>query len=271
MRYFVGAEQQFASYWHGTAQLPEGACPGGEGTCDERVILTIQKGSNQSKLVQRFDQADSLQYNILGGRLALTGFDDIASCQIPYGMNDIEGSCIPNRLAGFEYSDGNQAPSGFLSIADHLQLSWSAPGAALVTDLLGLNASAYDSLTFRIAVIRPMGQEVQVTLTDLAGRTATVTASDFSDALYLGPKAKRGGRPMTDASDDLPFANGSVAQLLNMVAIPLKAFPTIDRGLNRSRGRGRAQPQRAALAGKGFVSCWQLPMLEMRHSRLVLT
>ncbi|WP_233203206.1 hypothetical protein, partial [Chitinimonas sp. BJB300] len=41
-------------------------------------------------------------------------------------------------------------------------------------------------------------------------------------------------------------------------------------GLNRSRGRGRAQPQRAALAGKGFVSCWQLPMLEMRHSRLVL-
>ncbi|MGQ5525547.1 alpha/beta hydrolase family protein [Chitinimonas sp. PSY-7] len=230
MRHFVGGEQKFAGYWNGTAQLPAAACPGGVGTCDERVVLTIQKGSHQSKLVQRFDQTDSLSFNALGGGVALTGFDNIASCQMPYGIGNTMGACIPDRLEDFEYPDAQfeQTATGFRSVADHLELSWSKPGATFVTNLQGMSAVTYDALTFRVAVIRPMGQEIAVTLTDTAGRTATVTASDFSDALYLAPKPKRDGLPMTDAPDDILFANGSVVQLLNMVAIPLKAFPGVD-------------------------------------------
>jgi hypothetical protein len=116
-----------------------------------------------------------------------------------------------------------------LSIADHLQLAWSAPNASVVTDLRGLSARGMDSLTFRIGVVRPMGQEVLVTLTDGASRTATLTASDFSNALYNAPRAKADGRPLVDHPDDAAFAyQGEVKILMNMVAIPLAAFEGVD-------------------------------------------
>lgn len=57
--------------------------------------------------------------------------------------------------------------------------------------------------------------------------SASVTASDYSDALYLMPKAKGNGRPMIDDKNDEAFI-GSAPQLLNMVAIPLAAFSGID-------------------------------------------
>ena len=66
-----------------------------------------------------------------------------------------------------------------------------------------------------------------------------------------------GKRPTAAKAEIRPDASGN-RQLVGL-------------GLNRSRGRVRAEPQRAALADKRFVLRWQLPMLEMRHSRLVLT
>ncbi|WP_207005373.1 hypothetical protein, partial [Trinickia mobilis] len=232
MRFHVGGERQFAAYWNGHAQLPDAACPAGKGPCDARVVTTTQRDATHRMLIQRFEPDNSLARNVLGGALAFSGFDALARCTMPFGDSGTVGHCTPNRLDGFEYegsSSGSASAShGLLSIADHLEAAWSAPDATVTTDLKGVSADGYDSLTFRLAVVRPMGQEVVVTLTDTAGKSASVNASDFSDALYLGPQQKADGRPLVDAADDAPFANGAAAQLLNMVAIPLAALSNVD-------------------------------------------
>lgn len=224
MRYHVGGEQKFAAYWNGTAQLPEAACELGKKTCDERVVLTVQKSDSKRRLIQRFEQDNSLIQNELGGANAFSGFDTdgLARCAMSLGVSIDPGKCTPSQLPGFEYGRG-----GFLSLADHAELAWSQSDATIVTDLTGISAKGNDSLTFRIAVVRPMGQEVLVTLTDSSGKSATVTASDFSDALYNGPRPKGNGRPLADHPDDKIWSD-KVPQLLNMVAIPLKAFEGID-------------------------------------------
>ncbi|UXN62499.1 alpha/beta hydrolase family protein [Phyllobacterium zundukense] len=258
MRYHVGGEQKFAAYWNGTAQLPEAACEEDKKTCDERTVLTVQKGDYRRKLIQRFAQADSLKRNQLGGAVTYSGFDDngLVRCNMPIGPAN--GSWVYERtkcfdvggkssdaLKDFAYPLGWWSHSnpdgargiGFLSIADHAELAWSKPNATIITDLAGLSTKGVDSLTFRIAVVWPMGQEVLVSMTDSTGKTATVTASDYSDALYntLALKAVSGPKkddpskdiPMTDRTDDALWAK-SVPQLLNMVAIPLAAFEGID-------------------------------------------
>ena len=188
MRYHVGGEMKFASWWNGMAQLPDDACPSGKGPCDERIVLTTQKPANRRLLIQNFEWADSLRRNLVGGTVLFSGFDASARCNMPSAA-DTGGTCLPKRLPGFEYFnwDGGK---GLLSIADQAQLAWSKPNASIVSDLKDLSARDYDSLTFRIAVVRPMGQEVLVTLTDTAGKSATVTASDFTNALYNAPRRK---------------------------------------------------------------------------------
>jgi len=226
MRYHVGGEQKFAAYWNGTARMPDAACASGKGPCDERVMLTVQKDIGRRKLIQSFDDSGSLERNRLGGSIAFSGFDTdgLAQCAMPLDGRGFVIECTPARPEGFNYGyDGK----GFLSIADHAELSWSKSNAVMTTDLTGISAKGTDSLTFRIAVIRPIGQEMLVTLADSAGKTATVTASDFSDALYNLPRPKGDERPMVDHSDDGRWTE-QVPQLLNMVAIPLKAFEGVD-------------------------------------------
>ncbi|WP_457299159.1 hypothetical protein [Phyllobacterium sp. P5_D12] len=239
MRYHVGGEKIFATYWNGLAQVPEAACPKAYGRCDERFVLTVQKGGASRKLIQRFEPTTSPETNLLGGTITFSGFDDSARCEMPAGAYSA-GACTPKRLPGFEFNgDGG---NGLRSIADHAELAWSKPKTdtqpverAIITDLKDLSAKEYDSLTFRIAVVRPMGQEVLVTLTDTAGKSHTVDASNFSDALYNAPKRKKGGTtpkeedlPRLDDPTDAPYANGQVKMLMNMVAIPLQAFEGID-------------------------------------------
>jgi hypothetical protein len=232
MRFQVGGEQQFAAYWNGHAQLPDAACPNGKGPCDARVVVTTQRDAANRMLIQRFEQSNSLAQNLLGGALAFSRFDALARCSMPFGDNKSVGDCTPNRLDGFEYqsfsSGSDSASRGLLSIADHLEAAWSASGATITTDLKNISTKGYDSLTFRLAVVRPMGQEVVVTLTDTAGKSTSVNASAFSDALYLGPQQTADGRPLVDAIEDKPFENGAPTQLLNMIAIPLAAFSNID-------------------------------------------
>ncbi len=250
MRYHVGGEQKFAAYWNGHAQLPKEACQVGVEICDERVVLTVQKDFSHRKLIQRFDQADSMERNHLGGSTKFTGFDEtngLARCTMPVGpanasWTHVFAECFDvlgkstDVLKGFEYPKGWQGNAthkgsdgtGFLSIADHAELAWSKPNASITTDLSGLSAKGTDALTFRIAVVRPMGQEVEVTLTDSAGNHKTIAASDFSDALYNTPGPKGGGgRPLVDHPDDAQWVE-KVPQLLNMVAIPLQAFEGVD-------------------------------------------
>jgi hypothetical protein len=165
MRYHVGGEQKFEAYWNGTARLPGAACPSGNGPCDERVILTVQKQS--AKVINRFDKPDALTVSSLGGSVTLAGFDNdgLAVCAMGLGDRSVAGSCSPKRLPGFEYRRNSR---GLLSTAEHAELSWSKPGASIAMDLKDLSIKGYDSLTFRIAVVQPMGQEVLVTLTDSA-------------------------------------------------------------------------------------------------------
>ncbi|RCW80634.1 alpha/beta hydrolase family protein [Phyllobacterium bourgognense] len=233
MRYHVGGEHKFAAYWNGTAQLPNAACPSTDGPCDEHIVLTVQKGAPSRKLIARFERDDSVNSNELGGTISLNGFTALARCEMPIGNDYSIGSiCQPGLLDGFQYAinpNGEWRNYGMLSIADQLDLAWSNPNASLVTDLKGLSAKGMDSLTFRIGVVRPTGQEVLVTLTDGAGRTATLTASDFSNATYNAPRPKADDRPLKDHPDDEVFANkGELKVLMNMVAIPLKAFEGVD-------------------------------------------
>ncbi|WP_271895418.1 hypothetical protein [Candidatus Phyllobacterium onerii] len=234
MRYHVGGETQFAAYWNGVGALPKAACPLGIGPCDERIVLTVQKGGASLTLVQRFDQSNSLKLNALKRAITFSGFDDEVRCGMPADVTDDWGSlpllrCDPKSLPDFGYG----SYTGLASIADHVKLVWSKPATnapkrevSIVEDITGISAKGFDSLTFRIAVVRPMGQEVEVTLTDTAGKSHTVDASNFSDALYNAPRRKKGGTtpkeedlPMLDDPTDAPYANGEVKILLNMVAI----------------------------------------------------
>lgn len=206
MRYHVGGEKLFASYWNGAAHMPAASCPSGQGACDARVILTVQQGDDARKIILSYNWGDSLTRNALGGDIAFSGYD-------AFNLN-----CC----------------NGVQSVVPSAELAWSKPNASIVTDLKGLSGKGFDALTFRIAVVRPMGQEVYVTLTDSAGKVATVTASNFSDALYNAPRKKAGGDvepedvlPLKDDPADTIYAE-DVKKLLNMVAIPLRAFEGID-------------------------------------------
>jgi hypothetical protein len=242
MRYHIGGEEKFAAYWNGMAKLPAAACPAGIAPCDERMVLSVQKSADHNKLIQRFELANSMEQNLLGGAITFAGFNDSARCVTPSGA-DTPGVCTPKRLSGLEFDEWGY--NGLRSIADHVELAWSKPGTgtepverSIITDLKDLSTKGYDSLTFRIAVVRPMGQEVLVTLTDGAGKSATVTASEFTNALYNAPRRKASEGPLKDdPAKDIPlmdheadkdYASGQVKILMNMVAIPLAAFEGID-------------------------------------------
>lgn len=226
MRYFVGSEAAFQPYWSSHGQLPAAACPQGEWPCDARVALTVQQNASKRLSIHRFADAGSLGRNSLGGAMALSGFDANAWCDMAYGSTEALGMCLPGRLTGFE--NNGVAPGGFRSIAEHMELAWSAPFSNWTSSLNGVSAKGFDTLSFRIAVVRPFGQEVEVTLIDTAGQSAMVKASHYSDALYQGPQLPGSGSPLTMDAGDVPFSNGQTNQILNMVAIPLGAFQGVD-------------------------------------------
>ena len=85
----------------------------------------------------------------------------------------------------------------------------------------------HDSLTFRVALPLDIGQEIYVELTDLEGKTARVTASDFTDALFIIPRKKQNGIPLQVLPEDEKYS-ATTSEALNMVSIPLKAFKGIN-------------------------------------------
>ncbi|MBB3235655.1 hypothetical protein [Phyllobacterium endophyticum] len=231
MRYHVGREMQFASYWNAQARLPQAACPEGKGSCDERVVLTVQKGGSHSKTIQSFNPArDGSSFN---RTVVLSGIHEHALCDLPVSKPPnpfAVTTCTPEQLPAFISAVGGAPRQGFLSVADHLELSWTKIDASIVKNLGDLSAKGYDSLTFRIAVARPMDQEVEVTLTDTANQSYPITASNFSDALHNLPRRKDVDVkiPVVDHPDDEVYTEGQARIFLNMVAIPLKAFEGVD-------------------------------------------
>lgn len=249
MRYFVGGETVFKPYWNSLAQLPTAACPQYEWPCDARVALTVQQDASKRLSIHSFADASSLMRNSLGGSLMLNGFDASPWCDMPYGGG--AAACFPARRAGFEYVSNE--PGGFRSIAEHMELVWSNSSATWATGLNSVSAKNYDTLSFRVAVVRPFGQEIEATLTDAAGNSATVKASSYSDVLYQGPTAPKSGSPLMPDAGDMAFSDGQSNSLLNMVAIPLTAFQNVNMAsLQELRLKLLGQTGKIALADVQF-------------------
>ncbi len=87
-----------------------------------------------------------------------------------------------------------------------------APGAA---------AGVHQALTFRAAPARTLSTDLQVTLTDAKGRTASVPVSRYSTALTALPVL---------ASPWSQDGQGAAKTWLRTVRIPLDAFPGVDLG-----------------------------------------
>lgn len=241
MRYFVGDEVQFAPYWKGQAPTPVAGCPVGEATCDERVVLTIHQPAAQRKLLQGFRTADSMAKNPSGLSTVLEKFNRMVQCQ----FLGIRGSQItPTRPVactdpvtnisvaslfgeGEKYNWRSYDPKTLLiwSVTDQAQLQWDAPGPTMAVNTGDLSAKGFDTLSFRVAVAAPVGQEVEVSIIDTQDRTVALKGSDFSDALYGVARKPNGSIPLVDAPEDAIYADtGTTRPLLNMVAVPLKAF-----------------------------------------------
>ncbi len=203
-RYFVGAEADYAAYWTGRAQVPASACPEGETSCEARYHLSIHPAADRRLLLDATPDDHALTANALGLPVRLEGFSDF-------------GVCTATGADG----GGCAVADPTFSTAAQLYLSWDAP-ARYYSELGGLNASSYDTLSLRIGVSHgdadnAGGQDLVIALTDAAGKRAEVIASDYSLALF---------DPPGDA-----FADGGAERTtLNALRIPLTAFSGLDRG-----------------------------------------
>ncbi len=238
LRYFVGDEFQFAPYWKGQAPVPPAGCPVGETSCDERVVLTIHQPADQRKLLQNFRNADASAKNASGRPTVFERFAKAVQCQTLQlngpplrraACTDPVTQLAVERLfaEGEKYNPATYDAETLLiwSITDQAQLQWEAPGPVVNIDTGDLSAQGFDTLSMRVAVLAPIGQEVEIGLTDTQGRKATVKGSDFSDALYGIARKPDGSIPLVDAPADAIYAaTGTTRPLLNMVAVPLKAF-----------------------------------------------
>jgi dienelactone hydrolase len=246
MRYFVGDEVQYAPYWKGQAPIPAAGCPAGESSCDERVVMTIHQPAGSRMLLQDFRNADSATKNPLGLSATFDGFQQAIQCQFLTLGLDLPAFGVPSSrpasctdtstglsaqslyAPGDNYAYRNYFPPGqqlIWSITDQAQLQWSKAGASMQVNTGDLSASGFDTLSFRMAVVTSIGQEVEVSVTDTQGRSGTVRGSDFTDALYNIARKPNGSIPLVDAPEDAIYADTGVTRpLLNMVAIPLKAF-----------------------------------------------
>jgi dienelactone hydrolase len=239
LRYFVGDEFQFAPYWKGQAPIPSAGCPAGERQCDERVVLTVHQPATQRKLLQDFRNADASARNASGLATRYERFKATVQCQflaIDGLLGGRKAACtdpLSQRPVERLFKEGElYRPSSYdgktlltWSTTDQAQLQWEAAGPVMAIDTGDLSTQGFDTLSVRVAVLAPIGQEVEIALVDTQGRKAALKGSDFSDALYGIARKPDGAIPLVDAPEDAIYADtGTTRPLLNMVAVPLKAF-----------------------------------------------
>lgn len=199
-RYFVGQEADFAHYWNGTATVPDFACPGGVGPCEDRHHLSIHSAAADRLIINDFSDASRLSENNLGGAVSADS------------LNRYE-PCDPDR-------DGVGCPSATtFSITPQLALAWDTD-AKLINSFDALDASAYDLISLRVAVSttntdKSEPQDFQLLLADASGASEAFNLSDFNASLYHPP-------------GDPESSSGSQKTLLNMVEVPLSAFTGVD-------------------------------------------
>ncbi len=201
-RAFIGGETVFAAYWTGRSDVPASACPDGVAPCDARYHLSVQPAPDARLLIDATLDDTALQTNMLGLPVRFEGFGDF-------------GWCAPSGADG----GGCAVAAPTFSTAPQLYLNWQAP-ARYTTELGGIDASAYDTLSLRVGVshgdtANAVGQDFEIVLTDTAGHAVRVGAAAHSRALF---------DPPGDAFD----AGGSEKTTLNAVRVPLGAFTGID-------------------------------------------
>lgn len=201
-RTFVGAEPEYADYWNGRAQVPDSACPGGTGPCDDRYLLSVHAPAKDRLVVDATPDDTSLSTNALGGAITLDGFSTF-------------GTCATNGRPG----EGCEVAEPTFNTAPQLFLSWDAP-ARYRSELGAKDLSGYQLLSVRIGVSHgdtdnADGQDFHIELEDSAGGTARVLASTYSEALFYPPG---------DAFD----TPGSRKTTLNAVDVPLDRFEGVD-------------------------------------------
>ncbi|MHA7833269.1 MAG: poly(ethylene terephthalate) hydrolase family protein [Algiphilus sp.] len=201
-RAFVGGEPDYAAYWNGRAKVPDSACPDSSSPCDDRYLLSVHAPEKDRLAVDATLDDTSLSTNTLGGGVTLEGFSEF-------------GTCATNGRPG----EGCAAAEPTFNTAPQIFLSWDAP-ARLRSDLMGKDVSAYQMMSVRIGVSHgdmdnADGQDFRIELEDSSGATASVIASDYSDALFYPP------------GDDFE-SPGSRKTTLNAVDVPLTAFEGVD-------------------------------------------
>ncbi|MET3497885.1 hypothetical protein [Variovorax boronicumulans] len=240
VRYFVGDEVQFAPYWKGQAPIPSAGCPAGEASCSERVVLTIHQPAAQRKLLQSFRNTDSSKKNESGLSAMFEAFKEAVQCQFLRSRGRAVAACTDPLTSAsskplfkegetYDVNTYDKKTPLIWSVTDQAQLRWEEAGSTMTVNTGDLSAKGFDTLSFRVAVLAPIGQEVEVSLVDTKDRSVALKGSDFSDALYSIARKPNGSIPLVDAPEDAIYADtGTTRPLLNMVAVPLKAFAVHD-------------------------------------------
>lgn len=192
MRRYVGNEIEFDSLLTGAASLPDSACPGGVGPCDELVGLGyLAPLADRTMLAGGSMVADPLTETDAGGPVAATGFAVFSFCD-PQADNGVDGN---TRDPG----TNSTCPSNpYRSRARAYTLEWDGPARLDLGFPVGTDVSDKDLLTFRAAAnfvdkAAPgtatdpnpgLGAtDIQVVVTDSVGSEATFSVAERSDSL----------------------------------------------------------------------------------------
>jgi dienelactone hydrolase len=208
-RWFVGDETAYAGYWQGREAVPADVCASGRADCAGRFHYSRWPLPGERLAVLSYAADSATDRNALGGPVALENLST--------------SLCTPDDGGDNPPSGGHGCPADpTFSRIPQLALSWTGT-ASLRAEFAAQDVRGYRRLALRLGLNGaeganpPSGQDFEVVLRDRAGRSASLRASDWSDALFVPP-----GDPYADG--------GSQRTLLHGVYLPLAAFSGLDRG-----------------------------------------
>lgn len=213
-RHYLGGESAFAPLWKGEAGTPKSIAPA-------NVLMSYHGPSvNGRRLdVNRFDTAESLQKNQLGGQVVLGGTLTARLCGGTPSTQD--ASCLNTK----QVSRQREPHRGWGTLGVSAQrVLWGHISDTLNNSipLAYQDVRKFGAVRFRAAVdftdpANPAGaaQDLQVVIMDRAGQRASVPVAQFQNPL-LYPHVPPG------TPDVIPHF------LFNQVRVPLSAFTGVD-------------------------------------------
>ncbi|SDN49477.1 poly(ethylene terephthalate) hydrolase family protein [Allokutzneria albata] len=208
-RHYLGGEKALAPLWRGAAGPPASVAP-----ATVNVSYHPPSASGQRLDVNREDGYRDI--NTLGGKVVATGVKQIA-CG---GPNPGEfASCLSKPGTRTSEPHRGWGRSGVLAA----RTTWAATGGTVTNEVPAPHGDVakYAAVQFRAGVdfsdpanAAGQPQDLRIVLTDAAGKTASVKASEHGKALAY---PLQGGQ-----NDVLPRMH------LNQVRVPLSAFAGVD-------------------------------------------